>query len=82
MFDESGSRNLSSNLRLSRKPAYASACSPNRVVNGFVEELPINKKPEGKFGLGVPIPEDGGEILGEDGELFHQLFKEYVATHN
>ncbi|VUZ51917.1 unnamed protein product [Hymenolepis diminuta] len=69
MFDESGSRNLSSNLRLSRKPAYASARSPNRVVNGFVEELPINMKPEGKFGLGVPIPEDGGEIIGKDDDF-------------
>nr|CDS31557.1 ATP binding cassette sub family G [Hymenolepis microstoma] len=62
MFNELGSRDYRLNWRPTQGPAY----SPNRGANGFVEELPINKKPEGKLALGVPIPEDGGELNGEN----------------
>ncbi|VDO09934.1 unnamed protein product [Rodentolepis nana] len=65
IFNESGS----GEYRLDRKPRQGSAYSPDQVAGGFVEDLPINRKPEGKLTLGVPIPEDGGEVDGENGEL-------------
>ncbi|KAM7537287.1 hypothetical protein Aperf_G00000074705 [Anoplocephala perfoliata] len=52
LFNDAGTGNFAANNRLSWRR------SPNRASSGFVEDLPINQKPKGKFALNVPIPDD------------------------